>query len=351
VANSNNTVSVIDMTTATPAVISTVTVGPANGTGAHTLALSPNGTGVFMTDAANNALRSLSLTADGSVTIGHAPLAIPGGNGYTVDATWYFPNQAQPPVGVIYLQHGYTRTSANMASLAQDLAERTNSIVVAPNISSSPGDPYYIWNSPIEQAVAKMFEGNRTELTASASAAAGHSITLPQQFVLAGHSAGGNLVAAAAGYLADDGATGNLKAVILFDATDNGDTTAGLAKLKAANSVPVMLMAAPPCSCNNFGAQTQTVLNNAPAQFIGVMLDNGSHLDGEGTSTDQAVVQLCGPPVLPQNAAAVQVITAAWINDVFTGSHNGIYGPNGAVIPVGGATARVIGVGSKPITQ
>jgi dienelactone hydrolase len=349
VANSNGTVSVIDMTTATPAVVRTVMTETTAENGTHTLALSPDGTRAYLTDSYDNALRSLTLTS--TVTNAHAPLLIPGSNGYTVDATWYFPNQAQPPVGVVYLQHGFTRTSANGAALAQDLAERTNSIVVAPNISSAYGDPYNIWNSPIERAVAKMFEGDRAELTASASAAAGQSIVLPQQFVLGGGSAGGNLVAAAAGYLADDGATGNLKALILFDATDNGDTTAGLAKLKAANSVPVMLMAAPPCSCNNFGAQTQTVLNNAPAQFIGVMLDNGSHLDGEGTSTDAAVVQLCGPPVLPQNAAAVQVITAAWINDVFTGSHNGIYGPNGAVIPVGGATARVIGVGSKPITQ
>jgi hypothetical protein len=250
---------------------------------------------------------------------------------------------------VIYLQHGFTRTSANATALAMDLAERTNSIVVAPNISSNSSDPYYVWASPIARAVATMFEGDRAELTASASAAAGQPIVLPQQFVLGGGSAGGSLVLEAAEYLADDNATGNLKAVILFDTTNNPNVTAGMTKLTGANSVPVMLLASPPCSCNNYGGQTQSVLNNATDQFVGVMLDNGSHLDGEGVSTDASVVAICGPPVLPQNAAAAQVITAAWIIDVFTGSHTGIYGPTGSVISVGGATARVIGVGSDPI--
>jgi dienelactone hydrolase len=284
-----------------------------------------------------------------TVTIAHAPLAIPGGNGYTVDATWYFPNQAQPPVGLIYLQHGFTRNSGNATALAQDLAERTNSIVVAPNISSNSADPYYIWNSPIARAVATMFEGDRAELTASASLAAGQPIVLPQQFVMGGGSAGGNLVAEAAEFLADDGATENLKALILFDTTNAPYVNTGLAKLSGTNSVPVMLLAAPPCSCNDYGRHTQRVLDNAPDQFIGVLLDNGSHLDGEGTTTDASVVQLCGGPILPQNATAAQVITAAWIYDAFTGSHTGIYGPQGTVVSIGGATARVNGVGDLPI--
>jgi hypothetical protein len=194
-----------------------------------------------------------------------------------------------------------------------------------------------------------MFEGNRAELTASASAAAGRPITLPQQFVLAGHSAGGNLVAASAGYLADDAATSNLKAVILFDPVNDGDAVAGLAKLDGTNSVPLMMIAAPPCSCNNFGAHTTAVLDNAPDEFIGVMLQNGSHLDSEGTSTDSTGVLACGPAPTPENAAAVQTIAGAWIKDLFTGTRSGIYGPDGAVVPVGAATAQVIGVGDQPI--
>ncbi|MEO3756666.1 beta-propeller fold lactonase family protein [Mycobacterium sp. B14F4] len=348
IANSNDTISVLDMTSATPAVVRTVQVDSAPESGAHTLALSPDGTRVFVTDASDKTLRSLSLTADAGVTVGTSTLVIPGGNGYAVSAKWYFPNKSEPPVGVIYLQHGSTRTNSNLSALAYELADRTNSIVVTPNISSNYYDPYYIYNAPIEQAVADMFQGERAELTASASAAAGQQITLPQQFVLAGHSAGGNLVAAAAGYLADDGATSNLKAVILFDSVDDGDGVAGMAKLDGL-TVPVMLIAAPPCNCNNWGGHTTTVVNGAPDQFIGVMIQGGTHLDAEGASTDATGVQFCSPAPSAENAAAVQTITAAWINDAFTGSESGIYGPEGAVVPVDGASVQVIAVGNEPI--
>ncbi|ULE33593.1 Ig-like domain-containing protein [Mycobacterium sp. IDR2000157661] len=352
IANTNDTVSIIDMTTTTPTLLRTVAADTTPETGHHILTLSPEGTRLYVVDTADNALRSLSLgPAVGGLTIAHAPLMIPDSNGHTVDATWYFPNQEQAPVGVIYLQHGYTRSSANVAALAADLAERTNSIVVTPNVSSSYGHAYNIYDEPIERAVAKMFQGDRAELTASASAAAGRQITLPQQFALAGHSAGGNLVAASAGYLADAGAVTNLRAVILFDSVNDGDAVAGITKLTGANSVPVMLIAAEDCNCNNFGDHTETIVNNAPPQFIGVMLDGGSHLDVEGNTTDQHVVDFCGIPVAPHNAAAVQTITAAWINDVFTGSNSGIYGPDGAVISIGGATVEVIGVGDQPIVQ
>jgi pimeloyl-ACP methyl ester carboxylesterase len=206
-------------------------------------------------------------------------------------------------------------------------------------------------NDPIERAVAALFVGDRSELTASAAAAAGHPVTLPQQFVLAGHSAGGNLVAAAAGYIADAGAAGNLKGVILFDAAHDGDASTGMAKLSGENAVPVMLIAAPPCSCNNSGANTNTTINSAPDNFVAVMLAGGSHLDAEGSSTDWLGILGCGPAPTPQNAAAVQTITAAWINDVFTGSQTGIYAPAGTVVAVNGATATVLAVKGQLLSQ
>ena len=287
-----------------------------------------------------------------SVTIGRSTLVLPGGNGYAVNATWYFPNHDDPPVGLIYLQHGDLRTDTNLSALAQQLAVQTNSIVVAPTVSTNPFDPYYIWNEPIERAVAALFVGDRSELTASASAAAGHPVTLPQQFVLAGHSAGGNLVTAVAGYLADEPrAAGSLKGVILFDSADDGDAITGMATLTGANAVPVMLIAAPPCPCNGFGAETNTIINSAPDNFIGIMLVGGSHLDAEGATTDWLGILGCGPAPTPQNAAAVQTITAAWINDVFTGSQTGIYAPVGTVVAVNGATATVLAVKGQLLGQ
>lgn len=78
------------------------------------------------------------------------------------------------------------------------------------------------------------------------------------------------------------------------------------------------------------------------------MLDGGGHLDAEGVGTNPYAEFFCGAATL-KNAAAVQSITTSWINHVFTWSSNDITGPVGMVIPVGGTTARVIGVSSRQV--
>jgi YVTN family beta-propeller protein/VCBS repeat-containing protein len=341
VANSNDTLSVIDV--ASNRILRTVQADPSGEWGTHSLALSTDGARLYMTDGSDWSLRSMSLVTGTQITTGVAPLTIPGSGGYTVSATWYFPNKDEPPAGVIYLQHGFFRTSANVSALAYQLADQTNSIVVTPTLSSNFFDPYNVWGVPIQQAVASMFSGDRSELTASASAAAGHAITLPDQFVLAGHSAGGELVSAAAGYMADNGAIDNLKAVILFDTTDSGQGRIGLAKLTGANTRPVYLIAAQPCACNSYGAHAYNILTSPPTEFVAVTLDGGSHLDAEGATTDWYAELFCGLTTV-RDATALQSITASWINHVFTGSPDDVVGPLGTAIAVDGVTTRVIGV-------
>ena len=314
VALSSDMVAVIDTSSN---VVSLAQIDAAAEMGAHALALGPDGR-VYITDGADRVLRSLSLVDGTAVTIGRSTLVLPNSNGYAVPATWYFPNHDDAPVGLIYLQHGAWRTDTNVSALAQQLADRTNSIVVTPAVPTNGFDRYDIYGEPIERAVAALFGGDRSALTASAAAAAGHPVTLPQQVVLAGHSAGGNLVAAAAGYLADAGGAGNLKGVMLFDAVHDGDGQTGMAKLKGAKAVPVMSISASPCWCSGYGAQTNTTINSAPDKFVGIMLVGGGHLDAEGASTDSVGIAGCGPAPTPQNAGAVQTITAAWITDVFT---------------------------------
>ena len=73
---------------------------------------------------------------------------------YAVEATWYFPNHDDPPVGLIYLQHGAWRTDTHVSALALQLADRTNSIVVTPTVPTNPFDRYDISGDPIERAVA-----------------------------------------------------------------------------------------------------------------------------------------------------------------------------------------------------
>ena len=278
------------------------------------------------------------------VTIGRSSLAIPCGCGLTVPADWYFPHEAQPPIGLIYLQHGFFRSNANVSALAVQLAARTDSVVVAPTISSNPFTPngYWINGTPMQQAIAALFTGNRSALNASAAAAAGYPVALPQSFVLAGHSAGGNLVTGVAAFLAQNGAISGLRAVILFDPVDyDGDMQAALAELAGANFRPVLTISSPPCLCNFFGSGTNALVDARPGQFVGVGLAGGTHVDVEGASTDILAELVCGFP-LPVNVAAVESLATGWITDAFTGSHTGIYGPPGATINVNGATALVL---------
>lgn len=338
VALSSDMVAAIDTATH---VVSLVQIDASPEPGAHSLALDPDGQ-VYVVDAADQTLRPIP-PVEGAVTIGRSTLFLPGTDGYDLDATWFFPHHDDPPVGLIYLQHGAWRDDISVSALAQHLADHTNSIVVTPTAPSAILARYNVANDRLARAVTALFGGERTELAASAAAAAGQAVTLPQEFVLAGHSAGGRLAAIVAGYLADAGGAGALKGVVLFDPVSDGHTSDGLAKLTGPNAVPVTMIAARPNAWNMYGDNTIEIIEAAPDRFVGVRLDGGSHIDAEGASTDAWGELGCGPST-PENAAAVQTITADWINDFLSGSRNGIYGPQGTVVTVGGATAQVLAV-------
>ncbi len=58
------------------------------------------------------------------------------GNGYTVDADWYFPTETEPDK-IIYFQHGAFGRAGLYNITAADLAARNNAIVVAPSITTN----------------------------------------------------------------------------------------------------------------------------------------------------------------------------------------------------------------------
>ncbi len=286
-----------------------------------------------------------TIPSTSSVTRGMSTLDVGCGCGQQLEADWYFPNQPEEPVGTIYLQHGFLRSKSNMSGLAVQLAEHTNSIVVVPTVSSNPLDPDGCWinGDPMHRAVANLFSGDRTALTDSASAAAGRPVTLPRQYVIAGHSAGGNLAAAAAGYTTTSDAVGDLRAVVMFDGVDNGGAIASAAgRLTGAYDRPIYQIAGECSSCNAFGSGTVALTDARPDRFVGVRLEGGTHVDAEGSSAGPLAWLACGYPQ-PRNVEAVPAIAAGWIVDAFTGSDVGVYGEPGQRIPVGGATAVVLG--------
>ena len=250
------------------------------------------------------------------VTTGTSPLAIPAGpNGFVAPADWYFPTQADGTVsanGLVWLQRGESSDTAAFAALAAHLAAQTNSIVVAPVISSFeiPTRPDGFLGSPaMQQAVAEMMRGARGSLAVSATAA-GYQGLLPQRVVLAGQLTGGGFATAAGASMVDNGSAVNLMGVVMIDGVATPDQfPASVAKLDSLGK-PTYQIASPPRAGNDWGSTTEQLALLQPDQFVGVQLDGAAGLD-----------------------AAITLATG-WINDMYgaydpTNPRYGIYGsPN-----------------------
>jgi hypothetical protein len=269
------------------------------------------------------------------VTVASSSLEI--AEGTRVSADWYFPRNAQPATGLIYLQHGFLATSALYSATAAYLAEHTNSIVVAPTLTwnAFDSDGYPLMLSRTREAIADLFVGDRSALHDSARSA-GYTATLPRPVVLAGHSAGGGMVVGSAARMAENGTLADLKGVVMLDGVGFLD---GLGKdlARVPRTIPVYNLAAEPSRWNTFGDASRTLQAMRPGTFNGVMLDNGAHTDSLQTHNPMiqfTTYMLMGFPV-SVNVTAARMVTTGWINDLFAGTRTaGFYtdpadGPGG----------------------
>lgn len=261
---------------------------------------------------------------------------------HTVPAHWYYPDGDEPPQRIIYLQHGFLGVGAMYSYTAANLAERTNSIVVVPTLTSNRNvqDGFWLGSDQALRATSALFLGEREALTASAIAAGyaqryGAGVSLPDRFALVGHSLGGNLVAGAAGYYADaiaaGGGAGKLAGVVLLDAAPQGSVLSdALVKLDGIGTyVPVLELGAP-----KDVRRVDAALNeHRPGKFNGIVLENGKHLDSMdgGTWLIQFISHLYQGFPTAQNQAAAQVLIGGWVNDILDGRIDPLTGRCGGV--------------------
>jgi hypothetical protein len=284
------------------------------------------------------------LPAGSTVTVRSSTLQIDCGDGYTVPADWYIPNTAAPPTGLIYLQHGFLAAGPWYSHTAAALAEQTNSIVVAPSITSNflSCDACWLGAPPMQQAVANLFEDENTALAESALAA-GYTGPIPDQVVLVGHSLGGALVAGTGRYMVDNETVDRLAGVVMLDGVGlDGSMASSLDEVP--DGIPIYQLGAPRYFWNLSGVGSDALLE-ARDGFVGVTLVGGSHVDAMrgGNPLIQFSQQLVSGLSRTENVAAAQILMVGWINDMFVGNRRaGIYlDPSEEFVfdtPAGGAT-------------
>ncbi len=302
-----------------------------------------------------------SVPADSSVTVGRSELAI---DGYSAEADWYYPKSGTPDK-FIYFQHGFPARAGFYNLTAAELAERNNAIVVAPSITGNifAADGYSLGADRMHEAVAGLFEGDREALKASALAA-GYKGDLPEKFVIAGHSGGGQLAAGAAGYYYRSLASGeesDLVGVLLYDTSATGGALER-ALVDLPPELPVLHIAAEPSAWDTFGNASDVLVAKRPNQFNGVQLIGGTHSDAFRSSTLfgllQPLVALVTGASTPENVEAVQLLSQGWITDMYAGTvytnnpstaQQGIYGTPGSVIDIPGTAARAYVLPGPPV--
>lgn len=290
------------------------------------------------------------LPANSTVTVRTSTLLMPVGNGRSVQAEWYFPEDYDESTRLVYFQHGIGASGPMYSYTLAKIAQDTQSIIVAPSLSSNFLDPSAVWTAgdPMIKAIADLFVGDRAALHASATAAAGQEITLPERFLLMGHSLGGYTTISSTRYLIDNGAIENLVGVVSLDGVDvNGTLPAALQQLTGENYRPIYHLSSEPYIWNLHGSLAHALEAVRPGQFNGVMLEGGRHIDAlqGGNPLIQVAEYIFAGFSAPRNVEAVPPIAAGWVNDLFAGTHDGIYGAPGERIEIPtsrGTTAVVV---------
>jgi hypothetical protein len=214
---------------------------------------------------------------------------------------------------------------------AATLAEQTNNIVVAPSLTSKlfrPRRRLARWNADATSR-RRSVRGGRVGAHGKRQCGSRIRGDAADALVLAGHSLGGSLVMGAAGDMVDNGAIADLAGVLLLDSVDvNNTVPTALQKLTGVNYRPVLDISSERYVWNMYGKVGDELEAARPGQFNGVMLVGGRHIDAlqGGNPLIQFSEYLIAGFSQPQNVEPVKTLAVGRVNDMFAGTHDGIYG-------------------------
>ncbi|MET7425104.1 alpha/beta hydrolase [Dactylosporangium sp. NPDC005555] len=260
---------------------------------------------------------------------------------YRPATDWFLP--AGTPKGLVYLQHGFSRSNGNMADLAGHYAA-AGFVVFAPTLPSADifgctvsnlgNNAPFLNNVAAWLGQANTASGALARSYANALSRAGRPASaLPASYVIAGHSAGGEVAAYVANRLRTTypGQYAKVRLVQLLDPVKSfigSNMATGLNGLNL-TSTPIFAISSPPYTANSNANGTVELTNDVHRPFLGVRLTTGSHCDAEGASTDGLCTVLNGTSQ-PGNVTALQTLAVAWADDAVAGTTTATYYPGGA---------------------
>lgn len=259
-----------------------------------------------------------------------------------VAVRWYFP--PGEPSAIVWLQHGFSRTAANLDSVARAYA-KSGFLVVSPTLDSvNLGGCAVAYNIADNAAFARtiggVFGSSRdtgsplaTSLREARDSAHRPDVTMPYRMIFSGHSAGGEFVVVAADALrrADPVAYRRLAGLMLFDPVNSffGVSFATAAASLAAAGLPIRVIASQPSVSNNFGQGVSVLQETTRQEFLGSRLVTGIHIDAEGESTDLIgeLSELAVPR--PRNGRVIRALATGWSSDMVADTATPTYYPGG----------------------
>ena len=198
--------------------------------------------------------------------------------GERLDAEWALPPPEVDPLGLVLLQHGFSRRCAHLRPMAATLAE-AGWATLCLNADMARGNPL----------LAKAWAERLLLPTPAMSLPDGRA--LPERWIVAGHSAG-------AAFALDLGveirtrSTGSVVGALLLDPVSTG---ASFEQALRSFGRPVSaVMAAPgPCNASGNALAPLEAAQAAGADVRILPIEGGTHVDAEGEATDFVAVWAC----------------------------------------------------------